>query len=297
MGRILSVIRAKSSLECLPCDRVSLDYGNFGDYQDAGEHPAERPFEHPLMPSGKRHITEVPAGVPSILRFFLDGSRRTYKIADIILEGRHYLPVVAGQVGVAVVERSDNGKTVQPLRPFCHFENVIAFPDSIGSDELVELQTEVNRHVPVPFRLLRYQVKRDDPSRDPTDLAVARIMSEMHDIEIRAVREMEEEQYLAEPCNMLVIDGPLRFKKKFDLVQFRNVLGLSKTFRPTFTIGKGTRRADVGSITSSLRFAERTSVYKTIDDEKVIGVWYLRIRPRAMVRRSQRIALLVAVAP
>ena len=283
MGKILSVIRAKSSLECLPCDRVNLDYGNFGDYQDAGEHPAERPFEHPTVPTGKRSIAEVPAGVPSILRFFLDGSRRTYKIADIILDGRHYLPVVAGQIGVAVVERSDNGKTVQPLRRFCRFINAIAFPDSIGSEELTELQTEVNRHVPVPFKLLRYQAKPDDPSRDPTDLAVAKIMSEMHDIEIQAVREMEEEQFLNDPCGMLLIDGPLRFKKKFDLVQFRNVLGLSKTFRPTFTVGKGTRRADVGSITSALRFAERTSVYKTIDDEKVIGVWYLRIRHRSMV--------------
>jgi hypothetical protein len=130
---------------------------------------------------------------------------------------------------------------------------------------------------------LRYQAKRDDPTRDPTDLAVARIMSEMHDIEIQAVRDMEEEQHLNDPCKMLVIDGPLRFKKKFDLFQFRNVLGLSKTFRPTFTVGKGVKRTDVGSITSALRFAQRTSVYKTIDDQKIIGVWYLRIRHHSMV--------------
>jgi len=57
MGKILSVIRAKSSLECLPCDRVNLDYGNFGDYQDAGEHPAERPFEHPTAPRHNKLIT------------------------------------------------------------------------------------------------------------------------------------------------------------------------------------------------------------------------------------------------
>jgi hypothetical protein len=283
MGKILSVIRAKSSLECLPCDRVNLDYGNFGDYQDAGEHPAERPFEHPTGPAGERRIAEVPAGIPSILRFFLDGSRRTYKIADLILDGRRYLPIVAGQIGVAVLERSDDGRRVHPLRRFCRFVNAIAFPDSIGGEELGELQNEVNRQVRVPFKLLRYQAKSDDPSRDPTDLGVARIMSEMHDIEIQAVREMEEEQFLNDPCGILVIDGPLRFKKRFDLVQFRNVLGLSKTFRPTFTVGKGARRTDVGSITSALRFAERTSVYKTIDEDKVIGVWYLRIRDRSMM--------------
>lgn len=283
MAKILSVIRANSSLECLPCDRVNLDYGSFGDYQDAGQHPAERPFEHPTVPTGRRYIAEVPSSIPSILRFFLDGSRRTYKIADLILDGRRYLPVVAGQIGVAVLERSHDDGQVRPLRRFCRFVNAIAFPDSIGGQELAELQNEVNRHVPVPFKLLRYQVKADDPSRDPTDLGVAKIMSEMHDIEIQAVREMEEEQYLNDPCGMLVIDGPLRFKKRFDLVQFRNVLGLSKTFRPTFTVGKGNRRADVGSITSALCFAQRTSVYKTVDDDKVIGVWYLRIRDRSMM--------------
>ena len=118
MGKFCRSIGTKSSLECLPCDRVNLDFGNFGDYQDAGEHPAERPFEHPTVPTGKRAIAEVPAGVPSILRFFLDGSRRTYKIADLILDGRRYLPVVAGQIGVAVVERSDSGKTVSSPSTF-----------------------------------------------------------------------------------------------------------------------------------------------------------------------------------
>ena len=232
----------------------------------------------------------MPTGVPSILRYFLDGSRRTYKIADIILDGRKYLPVVAGQVGVAVVERTEDRQTVRPLREFCQFQSVIAFPDSIADDELTELEAEVNRSVSVKFRMLRYRAKLDDPTRDPVDLAVARIMSEMHDIEIEAVRKMETAQCLSDHYGMLVIDGPLRFKKRFDLVQFRNVLGLSKTFRPTFTVGRGARRADVGSLTSSLGFAERTSVYKTVDDDKVIGMWYMRIRdPRLMTNPLQGI--------
>ena len=108
-------------------------------------------------------------------------------------------------------------------------------------------------------------------------------MSEMHDIEIQAVREMEKTVSQRPMWNALDRrTAPFR-EKRFDLVQFRNVLGLSKTFRPTFTIGKGARRTDVGSITSALGFAQRTSVYKTIDDNKVIGVWYLRIRRRLMM--------------
>ncbi len=81
----------------------------------------------------------------------------------------------------------------------------------------------------------------------------------------------------------MVVDGPLRFKKAFDLVQFRNVLGLSKTFRPSFTVGKSKLKQDVGSLASSLNFGERTSTFKTIDSDKAVGMWYLRIRDRVMM--------------
>jgi hypothetical protein len=171
MGRILSVIRQKSDLKCLPCDRVNLDFGNFGDYQDNDQQPPERPFEHPCLSALRKRVPER-EGVPSILQFFLDGSRRTYKMCDVVLNGKKYLPVVAGQVGVAVVERTDDGQAVRPLRKFCRLENVIAFPNSIANDELLELETEINRQGPVQFRVLRpgYQVK---PDRDPIDLGIA----------------------------------------------------------------------------------------------------------------------------
>jgi len=206
-------------------------------------------------------------------------TRRTYKIADIIIDGRRFLPIIAGQVGVAVVERNEDEPTYRPVREFCHFRNVLAFPDSIPSDEVTELENIVNERSPKRFQLLRYKDRSDDPGRDPVDLGVARIMSEMHNIEIEAVREMESRDFLSDHYEMLVIDGPLRFKKKFDLVQFRNVIGLSKSFRPTFTVGKRRNRVEVGSIAAGLHYAERTSVFKTLHDDKTIGMWYLRIRP------------------
>ena len=39
-----------------------------------------------------------------LFKFFLDGSRRTYKVDDIELN-RRIFPIVAGQIGVACVER------------------------------------------------------------------------------------------------------------------------------------------------------------------------------------------------
>jgi hypothetical protein len=70
-------------------------------------------------------------------------------------------------------------------------------------------------------------------------------------------------------------------ERKVDLLRFRNVIGLSKTFRPSFTVGKGRHQESVGSITFGLGFGERTSVFRTTEDEKIIGMWYLRLRPHA----------------
>lgn len=273
--RVLSIIKQEAKgFECLPCERINLDIERFSEYRDSYEHPAETSFESPALKAGTKRVIEARPEIPSILRYFLDGSRRTYKVADLILNGR-YLPLIAGQIGVAVVERVGNGQGVKPLRSFCRFKNVLAFPDLVGTGDLTYLQEQINRLGKLKFELLSYAVKKD---RELVDLGIAKIMSKMHDMEISAVQEMAECRLLTND-SLLVIDGPLRFKKKFDITQFRNVIGLSKSFRPSFTLGKGKRKVDVGALTSGLAFGERTSVFKTVDERKIIGMWYLRLRP------------------
>lgn len=280
MRHVLKVMQ-DLGLRCLPCEPVNLDVERFIEYRDSEEHPTAQPFEYPPA----RHKVCVPAfdgRIPPLLHYFLDGSRRTYRIGDIILTNRRYLPLVAAQVGVAVVERGDDGRHIRPLRDLCKFRNVIAFPENILDDDLAELKCSFMDFGLPSFEFLRYNVK---PDRDPVDLAVARIMSAMHDIEVEAVKRMTD-QHLLDHQSLLVIDGPLRFKKtgsrQFDIVQFRNVIGLSKTFRPSFSIGgTGRARQDVGSITHALDAGERTPVFKSAgEDEKTLGVWYLRLRHR-----------------
>lgn len=281
MGGILSVIRQAGFDHILPCERVNLDYDRFTEYQDSNEHTAEEPFERPALDENKRQVAEAQKTIPSIFRYFLDGSRRTYKVADVILEGR-YLPLVAGQVGVAVMRRTSDGHSVEPVKDFCHFENILAFPDRVKQD-LGHLTEEIDKRAITQFRLVDYAMK---PDRDPVDLGIAAVMKRMQDLEIEAIAALSDNNLLRGD-SVLVVDGPLRFKemksRKFDLVQFRNVVGLSKSFRPSFTLGKKRKRIDVGSVTSALDFGERTSVFKTTEDNKTIGMWYLRIRPRQMM--------------
>jgi len=107
-------------------------------------------------------------------------------------------------------------------------------------------------------------------------------MSYMADLELDAMHQLSDRTLLA-TSSILVKDGPLRYKnikgRGFDITQFRNVVGLSKTFRPSFAVGTGRGKRDVGAITASLQMGERTPVFKTLEEDRFIGMWYLRLRP------------------
>jgi hypothetical protein len=294
MEKILSTISKigeKTGFECLSSVAYNLDYERYQRTDEGHEHQAEDLFENPKLTEGKKLLKQLPIDLPSIFHYFLDGSRRTYKVGDIVFDGRKYYPLVAGQVGVAVVKK--NGTKVSPINKFCKFKNVLTFPDELSPQDLPFFQKHIKEACPkIDFRLLRYKVKSSD--KDLNELAIAKIMKEMMDKEVAIVQEMANDNLLTTD-RMLVIDGPLRFTQKIDITQFRNVIGISKTFRPTFTIGKGRKKISVGSITKNLKFGERTTVFKTIIDEgrineKRIGAWYLRLRePRRMSNPLQGI--------
>ena len=159
--RVLSIIKCESKgFECLPCERLNLDIERFSEYRDSDEHPAETPFENPPLKTSKKAIVEAQKHIPTILHYFLDGSRRTYKVADLVLGGR-YLPLIAGQVGVSVVERVNSEQFVKPVREFCHFKNVLAFPNLIAADDLNYLQSQINQQGRFKFELMSYTVKKE----------------------------------------------------------------------------------------------------------------------------------------
>jgi hypothetical protein len=67
---------------------------------------------------------------PEPLTYFMDGSRRVFRFSDIILPDGRYFPVLAGQVGVAVLARTANG-AMAPLREFVQYRNILVFPDTV----------------------------------------------------------------------------------------------------------------------------------------------------------------------
>jgi hypothetical protein len=69
------------------------------------------------------------------LRLFMDGSRRTYKIADIPI-GAQVFPVIAGQVGVGVCKRENRCMAACELT----IHTVLSFPDKLDTEGKNEIQ-------------------------------------------------------------------------------------------------------------------------------------------------------------
>jgi hypothetical protein len=276
MTRILSILKDQG-LNCLRSNYSPIEYERFDEYLESNEPSTENAFETD-PPAGSIRTLAFPEGTDSIFRFFLDGSRKTYKVADVIA-GNRYLPVIAGQVGVAVLERDTSVGSLRPLKQYCRLENVISFPDRLSSDDIEQYQATLDRLLQRKFVLLRYENK---PDADPVDKAVAKIMQHMHENEIETVHRMAQSNLLGND-RILVRDGPLQFQRRVDLPAFRNVVGLSKSFRPHVALGKGRTRKDIGSLTVGLHFGQRTVTYKMEVYDKVVGFWYLRLRPRELM--------------
>ncbi|HEQ98856.1 MAG TPA: hypothetical protein ENO22_05895 [candidate division Zixibacteria bacterium] len=287
MKRLIYILR-DNNIECLPNERFTLDVEMFPEYSEEPVFPKQVLFESPKLKAGKK---SVPEGVHSMFRYFLDGSQRSHRVIDASF-GSHYLPICAGQIGVAVLERLDSGRMV-PRKDLTRVENILAVPNVIGQDNAKDLEQKINKEMSKNdhFRIVRYDYQTKD-DKDPADLGRAMIIHEMQMLELRTIRDMITNQAIQED-KMLAKDGGLQYRdtkikdlnlSKDDLVQLRNVIGLAKTFKPNMTVGQGRGRQDLGNLTKGLDWKERTTVISPNKDEITAhGWWYLRLRPREKV--------------
>lgn len=284
--RIIDVLR-QNHIECLPSERFTLDVKMFPEGDEEFQFPRQVLFENPKLNAGKKTVPDVTF---SLFRYFLDGSQRSYQVIDASFGGR-YLPLCAGQIGVAVLERLDNGR-LAPRRDLSSIENILAFPNVLEDANVKDLERKINAEMDsrFSFRSVRYNLK--DEEKDPADLGRAMIIHEMQMLELKTIREMIKNN-LIRSDRMLAKDGGLQYRdtkirdlnlSKDDIVQLRNVIGLAKTFKPSLTVGQGRGRKDLGNLTKGLEWKERSTVISPNKDESIThGWWYLRLRPRDKV--------------
>ena len=229
-----------------------------------------------------------------LFRFFLDGSRRTYKVDDIAY-GKRLYPVVAGQIGVAVCERP-NSHSFQPL--FLENPLVISIPENanaqttIGNSELffnsllqkLNKQSILNNQNLAFSKILPYKstsVKEHDKYEDR---GIAKIQDEMISLEQKVVLKLVKAKKLNDN-SFLIKDGSLEYMKTGEakeLAQIKSnydcVVGVSKAFNPE-ALSNDVK--DISRKIAELKLYHRTPafMYQTerIPDVK-FAVWYLRIR-------------------
>ncbi|MEQ6120094.1 hypothetical protein [Reichenbachiella sp. MALMAid0571] len=229
-----------------------------------------------------------------LFKYFLDGSRRTYKVDDIAY-GKRLYPIIAGQIGVAVCERQDK-HTFKPV----NLKNplVISIPENanaqttIGNNDqfFTNLIRKLNGQEILKTQKLNFSkilpykntaLKENDKYEDR---GIAKIQDEMIALEQKVVFELVKAKKL-NADSFLIKDGSLEYMKSGEareLSQIKSnydcVIGVSKAFNPE-ALSNDVR--DISRSIAELKINHRTPafMYQTerIPDVK-FAVWYLRIR-------------------
>lgn len=238
---------------------------------------------------------------PSIFTYFLDGSRRVFKVDDISYN-KQVFPVIAGQVGVGCCKRVN--KKVSPER--FYGELVLSLPDKSNSDgwdddavfaaltKKVNEAININKFKKIQFQtILPYKTSKDlSLDSKLENRGIAMIQDYMIEAEKKLVAELVKDRKLNQN-NYLLKDGSLEYKPmskgKADLRvlqkiknNYKWVVGVSKQFNPE-SLKDHTGKANANYI-ADLPVYHRTPVAR-YENREFLGdvqfaVWYIRLREK-----------------
>lgn len=243
-----------------------------------------------LKPLADKIIDDEP-----LFQFFLDGSRRTYKVDDIEIN-RNIYPIIAGQIGVACCQRKSSSQF-----KCAEFEHnlVLSLPkiaNPNGGDSALffnALASKINKTERIEkaqlnfSKILSYDSKKQDDGQKYEHLAIATIQDEMIETEKKIVAHLSTKN-LINPNRYLIKDGSLQYKPMRtgdfkELTKIKNhykcAVGVSKMFNPELCQDRnGKSNADK---IAKLPLYHRTPAFKY--KSEIVGnvfftIWYVRIR-------------------
>ena len=269
-------------------ESLDLDHHYSEPYQDDNDEIQEmqEPFESDKSKKIRKIEVDFEDREYSNFSFFMDGSRRTYKIGDIVLNKKEIFPVVVAQVRAGCTERNIQKKVhIHEFMP----KNLLLISHRLNEVDFLEIKQRLLKTKlakAINLEVIQYKFDRQQDII-PVNAAIAKANSIMHNMEISILESMVNSGKLR-PDNMLIVDGPLQFirqdtgKPQFaDL--FYNVVGISKSFDPMLPTSSKTRRGgtQIGAELLKLNYGERTPVFfKQNAKGRIFGCWYLRIRPK-----------------
>jgi hypothetical protein len=230
-----------------------------------------------------------------LFQFFLDGSRKTYKVDDIEIN-RRIFPIMAGQLGVACCERQSPGKfrSAQLENNLVMSLPTAANPDSKNPDLFFNLlKDKINntsriRNLGVKFsKVLSYKSAIQEDGSKYENLGIATIQNEMYLTEVKIVAMLYTKNLLKED-GYLMKDGSLAYSKmqtgdfkELSKIKnhYRRVVGISKLFNPELCKDRS-GKSNAGKI-ANLKLFHRTPAYMHKDGytgDTKFSIWYVRIR-------------------
>lgn len=273
-------------------ESLDLDHHYPEPYQDGDDEIKEigEPFETDKSKKKRSLDISLEDRSYSAFSFFMDGSRRTYKIGDMVLEGKKIYPVVVAQICAGCTERDVNKK----IHAFGEIfrKNLLLLSDRMNEVDFAEIRQRIIKTQmaqKLHLDVVKYKFDQKEHSV-PVNGAIAKANSMMHDMEINILGNMVNSGVL-EPDKMLIVDGPLQFirqdtgKPEF-ADMFYNVAGVSKSFDPMMPTSSKAKRGgtQIGAELLKLEYGERTPVFlKENRNKRRFGCWYLRIRPKNRV--------------
>ncbi|MFA5540592.1 MAG: hypothetical protein WC984_02865 [Bacteroidales bacterium] len=244
-----------------------------------------------------RDFSDKIINIEPLFEFFLDGSRRTYKIDDIEIN-RSVYPIIAGQIGVACCQRKspDKFKCIELENKIVLSLPKAANPNA-GDAKLFfnKLTDKVNQNSIIEKRelifdkILSYDSRKQDENTKYENLGIATIQDEMIETEKRIVASLYSKR-LINANRYLIKDGSLQYKPMKtgdfkELIKIKNhyksVVGVSKMFNPELCVDHvGKSNADK---IAELKLYHRTPVYKhssAVVGDVYFAIWYVRIREK-----------------
>lgn len=302
MEKILSFIEKETKGRCFASAKYCFDSPSAPaiEYEDQGM--AFQNFKdfaennHDENARNLTHKAKMLLSGPPLFKFFLDGSRKVYKVNDILYNNKVY-PVVSGQISVACCEREMNDDNT--YKTF-HKREVLTYPvislpvtanssgvsSAVFSNQLCEKINELpllqNNNLRVE-KVLNYSTNLQGEETFENK-AIATIQDEMIECEKRLVQSLVS-QHLLTQDSYLVKDGSIQYKEmkgdgKAKLVKnnYRHVVGVSKKFNPNLMKDRKDK-SNAGQI-ASLPLYHRSPAFLWEPGGQCEGkyaIWYVRI--------------------
>jgi len=239
-----------------------------GDDDKAMDVLLEAPNRKPYVVVQALHRTQK-----HLLRFFLDGSARTFFLGDAV-EGRRRTPVHVAQVGAAAVFRQDDGqvKVARSVNKIILMldKKAVSFGDKVEA-LVLKAGPRFGFHDTMEED---GETEKSSPGKEPRSRAAHKAHHIMAGEEERLGRDLERGA-----GQWLVLDGSLGK----DLYSWRDVpqfMGVTKSFsrEPLFKLpgARGGQVINLYELLANLPFSARTCAFSARSGKVV--VWYVRLR-------------------